>query len=441
MRQSLLKGITLSTVYLLSLLIFQLAINCGADGNIRSLPSKQDENSVTHSYRESIPQLAARTDIVRQFRSHHDYRHEVIFVIRQRNMGQLTDILHDVSNPLSSNYGQHMTREEIAALTSNPDARDAVVTYLLARGATIVSETLHGEYIKTSAPISTWERMFNTKFFTFQQSHSDGKIDMVTRAEKYWIPLELDQHVESVFNTIQMPTRLVGSLPILQSIPLLDEINLQNDKSNPFADYVTPDKIVAYYNVGSNKGSSSSTQAVFSTIGQYFSPADLAYFQTAFSLPVQPVSKIINGHASDLVCSQKSSSCAEANLDIQYMIAASPGSPTTSWYTDQQFSDWLVSVASSVNPPLVFSISYGADESSMSASEMNAFSTQAIKLGTMGITLVAASGDDGAISSTVRRFGISACGYAPLFPASNPYLLSVGGTTVRISYLIMFGPI
>ena len=81
-------------------------------------------------------------------------------------------------------------------------------------------------------------------------------------------------------------------------------------------------------------------------------------------------------------------------------------SPTTYWYSDLSFSDWLVTVADTVNPPLVFSISYGQEESYTSASELNAFSTQAIKLGAMGVTILVASGDDGANSRSVRTSGV-----------------------------------
>ena len=35
-------------------------------------------------------------------------------------MEQLTKFLHDVSDPTSDNYGQHMTGEAVANLTSNP---------------------------------------------------------------------------------------------------------------------------------------------------------------------------------------------------------------------------------------------------------------------------------------------------------------------------------
>ena len=77
----------------------------------------------------------------------------------------------------------------------------------------------------------------------------------------------------------------------------------------------------------------------------------------------------------------------------------------------------------------MLSISYGLEESKATESELNSFNTDAIKLSARGITIVVASGDDGAVSSFVRR-GKRACGYAPIFPASNPYVTAVGATSV-----------
>ena len=111
-------------------------------------------------------------------------------------------------------------------------------------------------------------------------------------------------------------------------------------------------------------------------------------------------------------------------------MAASPVSPTTYWYTDDSWSGWLTSVANTPNPPLVFSISYGQEEHYVTKVEKDAFNTEAIKLGVMGVTIVAASGDDGAVSSYTRYLGYGACSYAPIFPASNPYVTAVGATSV-----------
>ena len=112
------------------------------------------------------------------------------------------------------------------------------------------------------------------------------------------------------------------------------------------------------------------------------------------------------------------------------MMATSQGSPTTHWYTDDFFGDWLIAVANFTNPPLVLSISYGLDEKYVTRLAHETFNTQAIKCGAMGITIFAASGDDGAHSSSVRGRRTEHCGYEPDFPAASPYVTAVGATAV-----------
>lgn len=380
------------------------------------------------AYRESIARLSSRTDLLRRHRMHHDYTHEVTFVIKQRNMEQLTEILRDVSNPISVNYGQHMTKKDISAMTSNLEAHTAVERYLYSIGATVISDTLSSEYIRASASISVWEETFDTTFFEFHQTHLNGDTGIFVRAEKYSIPTVLDCHVESVFNTIQMPYRLIGSLPQLITSPVMS--NLEEAVAEVSGTMTTPAKLKAFYNLGSTKGTSNSTQCVYATINQFFSPSDLKSFQSQNGLPIQPVINSIGGYSSDSKCVKTPDSCAEGNLDVQYMMATSPGSPTTFWYSDLDFSAWLVTVSGTPNPPLIISMSYGAEEATVSNSELSAFNTEAIKLGAMGVTLVLATGDDGAVSDKVRVSGQSACSYEAVFPASCPYVVAVGGTAV-----------
>lgn len=380
------------------------------------------------AFRESIARLSTRTDLFRQQRMHHEYVHEVTFVIQQRNMELLTEVLHDVSNPLSANYGQHMTKEEVTSMTSNPEAHKAVTDYLNTLGAIINSEDLGSDYIRASASISVWEKTFDTHFFEYHQMQLNGNTEKFVRAEKYSIPMVLDSHVESVFNTIQMPYRLSGSFPKLTTPPAVT--NAKGALADTTATMTTPIKLKQYYNL-TTQGSANSTQCVYATINQYFSPSDLDLFQKTFGLQSKPVAGSIGGHSSNAKCAKSSDSCAEGNLDVQYMVAVSPGSPTTYWYSDLDFSAWLVTVSALSQPPLVISISYGAEEDSVSTSELDAFNTQAIKLGAMGVSIVLASGDDGALSDNVRQSGQSACGYTPIFPASCPYIVAVGGTAVR----------
>ena len=112
-------------------------------------------------------------------------------------------------------------------------------------------------------------------------------------------------------------------------------------------------------------------------------------------------------------------------------MGISPGSPTTFWHNDGGFNTWLNEVLNTPNPPLVLSMSYGMQESMVSAGTHEAVTTAAKKLGIIGVTLVVASGDDGA-SGTDSRSAPPICAYQPYFPAGNPYFTAIGGTVVSL---------
>ena len=46
--------------------------------------------------------------------------------------------------------------------------------------------------------------MFDTDFFAFRMTHSDASVENLIRVEHYSVPRELDKHLASVFNTIEM---------------------------------------------------------------------------------------------------------------------------------------------------------------------------------------------------------------------------------------------
>ena len=426
------------------LLIICIIFGCHGD----NLRSQNDVNPYTglssesHVYKESIPQLSIRDDLKKRERIRLDHVHEVMFVVRQKNMDKLTRVLNDLSDPFSSNYGQHWTSEQVANLTSNPEARDFTVSYIQSRGASVVSESLYGEHITAEAPIRVWEKIFNTQFFEFEQTHQNKRIYKSIRAEHYWIPSELDVHVESVLKTIDLPDMSYRNP--MKDLPVTEkDINLESSKFSlsdwtepgDFLDLVTPRQIRAYYNMSFTKtGSAKSTQAVMGTLGFHFGPLDLKKFQTRLiPVGIMPVAADVGGRANDSMCKMPWSYCIECNRDLQCIMGTSPNSPTTFWYTDDGFHGFLSEVANSANPPKVISISYGTFEPYVTASIHDSFTTWAIKLGTMGTTIVASAGDSGAVRYT-------ACGYNPQFPSSSPYVTAVGATSVSKLLSLTFQP-
>jgi len=114
-------------------------------------------------------------------------------------------------------------------------------------------------------------------------------------------------------------------------------------------------------------------------------------------------------------------------------MAVVQGSPTTFWYIDDttssSFTNFLIAVADVDQPPLVISISYSISEHFLTFYEVLCFDLEAKKLAAQGVTLVAASGDAGVAGDAVFADDEeNTCGYNPIFPASSPFVLAVGGT-------------
>jgi tripeptidyl-peptidase I len=410
-------------------LIWTVGIRCiiearGVDMSIPSFHEYQSNSEQlhhTHVFKESMPLLSSRTDLVRKERPHDDYIHEVIFAVQMNNLDELTRMLHDVSDPDSPNYGQHLKREEMHDLISNPEACTKVTSYLHTSGAISVSESLGCEYITAKAPIGVWEKMFNTDFFVFQQTHSNGETHEVVRAEHFSVPKEIDDHIDAVINTIEMPILTHKRLKTIQS----DETSSQSRRLiGGVFEYgnVTPARLRAYYNMSDSHGSSLSTQAVYANGGNYFSPSDLAVFQKNFSQ--QALQPAIGKYNRSLGTTFDST---EGNLDLQYMMAMSPGSPTRYLHQHSSIGVWVSNLADTIDIPWVLSVSYGAHEDTTSSQEMSTFTKAAIRVGVMGVTILVASGDSGAGDTHADG---KTCRYAPDFPASSPYVISVGATKV-----------
>lgn len=341
--------------------------------------------------------------------------HEVVFAVQQKNLDRLKQLLAEVSDPKHPSFGKHLSRQQVADLTANPEATDFIVSFLKQQGVQEIKAVPHGEYIKAVAPVGVWSKLFGTTFFEFK--HVAGRTPNVVRAMHYSLPASLQQHTSAVFNTVQLP-------PIFNSAG-----KLYREKSQFGSGSVTPAFLNSYYDIFTNDGSALASQSVFESLGQYYSPSDLTTFQQQYNLPVDAVDADIGGYESDSECKADANNCIEANLDVQYMMAVSQTTPTTYWYEDavDSFLAWIQEVAAADEPPLVHSISYGAIETSIPQSIGDAFSTEAMKLGVQGVTILVSSGDDG-VANFQARSNPRACGYVPSFPASCPYVTAVGAT-------------
>eukprot|EP01039_Chlorochromonas_danica_P011479 gene11479-12844_t len=362
--------------------------------------------------------------------SHH--LHRVIFAIKQQNIESLKTLLHEVSDINHPNYGRHLSRQAVGEFTQNPLATSVLLDYLDRFNCQITHRSLYDEYIEVEASISVWEEVFDTRFHAYLPAHHTGGESghVVIGADDYSLAEELLDHVEAVFNIVEVipPVSSGVAKKVLSSQSNGSRQPKTLSASIATDGYVRPSLLSTYYAISSNTGNSLTSQALYASSGQTLSLSDLSQFQSSFSLPSQNISAIIGGHVSDSVCVSTPDDCDESNLDVQYIMAVAQQVPTTYYYTTLSWAKFLLQVASMSNPPDVISMSYSSDEAFISTSTKSNFETEAIKLGTMGVTLVAASGDDGIAGYWYRSGYYSTCGYHPQFPASCPYVVAVGGT-------------
>eukprot|EP01034_Spumella_vulgaris_P024872 gene24872-31261_t len=251
--------------------------------------------------------------------------------------------------------------------------------------------------MKASAPIATWETVFDTEFFTWEdtmtrkritrsrssnQNTTNSAADYI-RATEYSIPIELQPYITAVFNTVQVPPVITNNYKVqkggfeptqfqttMRSQELVSSLQAgentakktpstveRNNIQSSFAGHATVDGIRVQsdtipvtvsmlnnlYSIPSNTGNSTQSQTVVQMSNSYFSPDDLLLFQQTFDLPQQAA--VSDGNYLDGVRQDRTSTqcnvdyCIEGNLDLQYISGVAQDTVSIFWYADSSEGD------------------------------------------------------------------------------------------------------
>jgi hypothetical protein len=278
--------------------------------------------------------------------------HEVLIAVKQLNADILQEFVLENSSPGNSKRKPWLTFDQVGDLIKNDVAYHAIIEWLDKEDDVLVTWTSRRrEFIKVVAPIATWERLLHTRFhqYHFSDAVSHEKT-YVNACAEYHLPVELHEHISSLFRTTQLPPEVAshkrkaspGNRELFKSdvgvqleqvsgattIALLK--NVYKVCAVTFSVWfccraASPYTLltVAYplYKVSASVlGSTHVRQSVFETSNEFFSPQDLTSFQQVFSLPVVPAVDI--GGQTTSTCDGSTppvQNCDEGNLDIQYI--------------------------------------------------------------------------------------------------------------------------
>ncbi|KAI1365875.1 peptidase S8/S53 domain-containing protein [Xylaria arbuscula] len=352
----------------------------------------------------------------------------------------------DMSTPDHPNYGQHFQDhdEMKRMLLPSQESLSSVYAWLYEAGIEDVEEDADWMTFKTTVGVAN--KFLDTQFSWFVSD--EAKPRKILRTLEYSVPDDVAEHI----NLVQPTTRFTAMRANHATSGQIFEI--QALKSSAVADdcdkLITPACLKQLYKLDYQADPKSGSKVGFASyLEQYARYSDYLQFQQNY-LPEaagQNFSVIqYNGGLNDQASAEDS---GEANLDAQYILGTGFPLPVTEFSTggrgplvpdldqpneDENFNEPYLEFLKNVlklpksKLPQVISTSYGENEQSVPKSYAYSVCNLIAQLGSRGVTVIFSSGDSGTGSACQSNDGKNTTKFQPQYPASCPWVTSVGST-------------
>jgi len=367
--------------------------------------------------------------------------------VRSADNDILERTLMEVSDPNHARYGQHLKRDELRDLVRpRAESTKAVMSWLEESGISPKDIQEDGEWITFHAPVERAESMLSTTFNTYQnQVRRDVKR---IRALSYSVPKVVRDHIDLIEPTVRFGQIKAERSNVLTKEAAPFSIAAVNSTCNSA---ITPTCLKDLYNFADYKidPKGAVKLGVSGFLEQLARFADLEEFTSSFAPNAASnfSTVAVNGGTLDQNATDDS---VEANLDIDYTVGLVDPSIETVFYStagrgilvpdldqpteanndNEPYLDFFTYVAGLADDelPQVLTTSYGEDEQSVPATYAKKVCDIIGQLGTRGVSVIFSSGDTGVGSACQTNDGKNTTRFLPIFPASCPYVTSVGGT-------------
>ncbi|RMJ15684.1 hypothetical protein CDV36_004623 [Fusarium kuroshium] len=364
--------------------------------------------------------------------------------LTMQNVDQLESKLLDLSTPGGENYGQWLSHDEIKTTFSpSKEAVSSVTKWLKSSG--VKNYKVNGAFIDFAIDVPGANSLLGSDY---QYYVKDGQTKL--RTLSYSIPNSLAEHIQYVD-----PSTNFGATSAFAPIsrPSRTTVTERNDavsKSSVDASCqtsITPSCLKQLYNIGdyTPDAESGSTIGFSSFLNQSALFSDVFQFEEKFGIPKQNFTKVlINNPVNDQ--SPTSKNYGEADLDAEnivgiahplpfteYLTGGSPpfvpniDQPTAADNQNEPYLPYFRYLLSQKDLPAVISTSYGDEEDGVPREYATLTCNLIGLLGLRGITVIFSSGDLG-VGAGCLAPDYKTVEFNAIFPATCPYLTSVGGT-------------
>jgi pseudomonalisin len=333
----------------------------------------------------------------------------IVVSLRVRNAADLAERIVNVSTPGNPAYKHWASTPEILSAYAPTQAQVTAVTdYLESMGFTDISVQPNRLLVSANGTALTARRAFNTELAYFKRGEREARVNTTD----VMVPGELDGVILAVLGlqTLDRPEPVTVQTHNPLNLPVIYDASAMPAAANTVVGIITE---------------GSMTPVI----------SDLHTFESENSLPtLNPTVVPINGGSSD------TSGTEEWDLDSQVIQATAGGSVKQMILYAAATGDaagftLAYSKAVSDNQAKVINVSLGTCEGAAKADGSMATDDQLFSVGAaQGQTFSVASGDSGAYMCVANngRAGNGSYGtvLSDSYPASSPYVVSVGGTTL-----------
>ncbi|KAK7036252.1 family S53 protease-like protein [Favolaschia claudopus] len=354
------------------------------------------------------------------------------FGLASNNIAGLHEKLLSISTPGNSNFRQWLSQDEIKTfIAPSSDTVNAFASFASANGLKTSTISPYGDWVSISLPVSKANELFGAKYINF--THSDLP-SPITRTLSISLPAELAGHVDVIHPSTAFTTPKARLYPSAFADGSKRDATAPADcdTSNPQGS-ITPACLQALYNIPTTPATQQNNALMVTGYeDEWAEVADLQAFLKQFrpDLPSTetfltiPIDNGTNPQAPN-------DGGTEADLDIEYTAGVASGVPLQ-FLTVGGFDfptsllDTTTFLATTSEPPTVVTTSYGDNEADFGPSLATKICDGYAAASARGISILYASGDGGVNGG--HDDGVDCNLFIPVFPASCPWLTSVGST-------------
>ncbi|HEX4292100.1 MAG TPA: S53 family peptidase [Trebonia sp.] len=292
-------------------------------------------------------------------------------------------------------------------------------------GLTVTEFQLASRRLKVSGMIAAMTAAFGTELTAVTSDHPDGTGSVTHRYRTggLSVPAELSGIIVGVLGLDNRPQ---ASPHFRRPAPAGPEGGVMAHAAGAAQAAVplTALQVASLYDFPAGTDGTGQTIAIIELGGGY-TAADLTTYFGGLSLPVPSVTSVDVDNGSN---SPGQAADGEVELDIEVAGAVAPKASFVVYFapnTDQGFIDAISDAVNAKPTPIAVSISWGGPESSWTAQTMTGMNQAIADAAALGATVTVASGDNGSSDNAGSTSGV-----AVDFPASSPYSLACGGTTL-----------